>query len=339
MQQTHKTNNGLAVDTAGDFLESLPAFLARDMERAEVVIRAQLAAPVALVSDLAGHLIGAGGKRMRPMITLAAARMCGGGGAGAFKLAAAVEIMHSATLLHDDVVDEGAARRGMKTARMIWGNRASILVGDFLLGRAFELMVSAGSLPCLDILSRAASMIASGEVMQLSQERKIDISEDAYMEVIGAKTAALFAAAAETGGVLAGGSAGAALRAYGYALGMAFQLIDDLLDYQSGIADTGKEAGADMREGKLTLPALLSYQQSGKEGKAFWRRVIITQESTPEDFTYAVDLMKRQGVLDAVAARARAYTREAIEALAPVKTGEAGQWLEDVSNFCAARTY
>ena len=240
-------------------LEPLLRIVGPDMAEVNAIILAQARSDVELIPELARHLINSGGKRLRPMLTIGAAKMCGYRGGGHIKLAAAVEFMHTATLLHDDVVDESELRRGKKSARILWGNQASVLVGDFLLGQAFRMMVEVGSLPALDILSAASCVIAEGEVMQLAASKDMTTTEEQYLAVIASKTAALFAAAAEVGGVVAGRSEAeqAALRVYGHNIGLAFQLIDDALDYSGEAALLGKSVGDDFREGKITLPVVL----------------------------------------------------------------------------------
>ena len=229
------------------------------MGRVNELILSKAGSDVEMIPEIANHLISSGGKRLRPMVTLAAAQMFGYSRRRPCQARDSVEFMHTATLLHDDVVDESDMRRGKKTARMIWGNQASVLVGDFLLGQAFRMMVDVGSLDALDILSTAASIIAEGEVMQLAAAKNLETTEDEHFAVIKAKTAALFSAAAEVGPVIAGASATdrAALRSYGINLGLAFQLIDDALDYGGSSEDLGKNVGDDFREGKVTLPVIL----------------------------------------------------------------------------------
>ncbi len=255
-------------------MADLVGLTARDMGRVNELILSKAGSDVEMIPEVANHLISSGGKRLRPMLTLAAAQMFGYRGDGHVKLATSVEFMHTATLLHDDVVDESALRRGKTTARMIWGNQASVLVGDFLLGQAFRMMVEVGSLDALDILSAAACVIAEGEVMQLSIAKNLESTEDDYLAVIKAKTAALFSAAAEIGPVLAGAGRTdrAALRSYGTNLGLAFQLVDDALDYGGNASSLGKNVGDDFREGKVTLPVILSYRRGTADERAFWRR-------------------------------------------------------------------
>ncbi len=243
--------------------------LTRDaMERVNELIIARAGSDVQLIPEVARHLINSGGKRLRPMLTIAAAGMSGYRGEGHVRLAASVEFMHTATLLHDDVVDESELRRGKSAARMVWGNQATVLVGDFLLGQAFKMMVEVGSLDALDILSNAAAVIAEGEVMQLGAAKNTATTEDEYLAVIGAKTAALFSAAAEVGPALVGSdrAARAAFRSYGFNLGLAFQLIDDALDYAGDSHALGKRTGDDFREGKVTLPVVLSLPPRERQG-------------------------------------------------------------------------
>src|SRR5579885_3000400 len=252
-------------------LDRLAELVAPDMERVNAAILARTGSQVTMIPEVANHLISSGGKRLRPMLTLAMAKLSGYGGDGHIKLAAAVEFMHTATLLHDDVVDESDMRRGKLAARMLWGNEASVLVGDFLLGQAFKMMVEVGSLPCLDVLSSAAVVIAEGEVMQLSAAKDTATTEDDYLAVIRAKTAALFAAACEVGPILAGRSKAevAACRGFGVNLGLAFQLIDDALDYGGSSAKLGKNVGDDFREGKITLPVVLSFRRGSAKERDF----------------------------------------------------------------------
>jgi octaprenyl-diphosphate synthase len=247
-------------------LASLSGLIAADLTRVNQQILSRTGSDVTMIPEVANHLISSGGKRLRPMLTLATAGMCNYQGEGHIKLAASVEFMHTATLLHDDVVDQSDMRRGKQAARMLWGNEASVLVGDFLLGQAFKMMVEVGSLPCLDVLSTAATVIAEGEVMQLARAKNTETTEDEYLEVIRAKTAALFAAACEVGPMVAGRPKAewAACRSYGANLGIAFQLIDDALDYGGTAAKLGKNVGDDFREGKITLPVVLSFRRGSE---------------------------------------------------------------------------
>jgi octaprenyl-diphosphate synthase len=273
--------------------------------------------PVALIPQLAGHIIAAGGKRLRPMLTLASARLCGYRGDRHLALAAAVEFIHTATLLHDDVVDASGLRRGLATANAVWGNKPSVLVGDFLFSRAFQLMVEDGSLKVLDILSRASAVIAEGEVLQLMTSNDLDTTEAQYLEVINAKTAALFAAAARIGAVLGErkDTEEKALEAYGRNLGIAFQLVDDMLDYSARQSELGKTVGDDFRDGKITLPIVIAFARGDAEERAFWRRTLEAGEQAPGDLDRALGILERRGALAETLARARVYAAAAIDAL------------------------
>ena len=273
---------------------------------------------VTMIPEVANHLINSGGKRLRPMLTLAMARLTGYPGDGHVKLAAAVEFMHTATLLHDDVVDESEMRRGRLAARMLWGNEASVLVGDFLLGQAFKMMVEVGSLRALDILSSAAAVIAEGEVMQLGAAKNTATTEDEYLAVIRAKTAELFAAACEVGPAIAGRSKDeqAACRSYGMNLGIAFQLVDDALDYGGKSAKLGKNVGDDFRDGKITLPVVLSFRRGSDSERVFWRRTLEDGDATDNDLETAVSLMIKHRALEDTIKRARHYGSIAKDALA-----------------------
>ncbi len=275
-------------------IDALVDLVRSDMERVNQTILSRTGSAVTMIPEVANHLISSGGKRLRPMLTLATAGLTEYSGEGHIKLAASVEFMHTATLLHDDVVDESDMRRGKLAARMLWGNEASVLVGDFLLGQAFKMMVEVGSLPCLDVLSSAAAVIAEGEVMQLSVAKDMETSEDDYLAVIRAKTAALFAAACEVGPILSARSKAeiAACRSYGANLGIAFQLIDDALDYGGSSAKLGKNTGDDFREGKITLPVVLSYRRGSDEERIFWKRTLESGEIGDGDLDTALAIMK-----------------------------------------------
>jgi octaprenyl-diphosphate synthase len=273
------------------------------------------------------------------MVTLAAAQMFGYQGEGHVKLATSVEFMHTATLLHDDVVDESDLRRGRKTARMIWGNQASVLVGDFLLGQAFRMMVEVGSLDALDILSTAASVIAEGVVLQLSVAKNLETTEDEYLAVIKAKTAALFSAAAEVGPVVAGATRNdrAALRSYGTNLGLAFQLVDDALDYGGKSSDLGKNVGDDFREGKVTLPVILGYRRGSPDERAFWKSAIEDNQCDDAALEKAIGLLHKHGAIGDTIGRARHFGEIARDALAPLRPTPQKDALLDVIDFCISR--
>ncbi len=318
---------------------SLVGLTAADMERVNKLILSKAGSDVELIPEIANHLISSGGKRLRPMVTLAAAQMFDYRGDHHVKLATAVEFMHTATLLHDDVVDESDLRRGRKTARMIWGNQASVLVGDFLLGQAFRMMVEVGSIEALDILSTAASVIAEGEVMQLAAAKNLETTEDEHLAVIKAKTAALFSAAAEVGPVVAGASRNerAALRSYGMNLGLAFQLIDDALDYGGSSADLGKNVGDDFREGKVTLPVILAFRRGTGTERQFWRDAIEGNATDDVSLEKAVGYMTRHGGITDTIGRARHFGGIARDALAPLESTAQKQALLDVIDFSISR--
>ncbi|MEX3007908.1 polyprenyl synthetase family protein [Hoeflea sp. TYP-13] len=310
-----------------------------DMGRVNQQILSKAGSDVEMIPEVANHLISSGGKRLRPMLTLASATMFGYEGDGHIKLATSVEFMHTATLLHDDVVDESDLRRGKSTARMIWGNQASVLVGDFLLGQAFKMMVEVGSIDALDVLSSAASIIAEGEVLQLSVAKNMETTEDDYLAVIRAKTAALFSAAAEVGPIIAGAKKAErdALRSYGTNLGLAFQLVDDVLDYGGKAQDLGKNVGDDFREGKITLPVVLSYRRGNDEERAFWRSAIEEGRNDDEALEKALSLIARSNALKDTIARAEHYGAIARDALAPLADTPAKSALLEVIDFCISR--
>jgi len=310
-----------------------------DMERVNQLILSKAGSDVQMIPEVANHLISSGGKRLRPMLTLASSCLFGYKGENHIKLATSVEFMHTATLLHDDVVDESDLRRGKSTARMIWGNQASVLVGDFLLGQAFRMMVDVGSLDALDVLSSAACVIAEGEVLQLSVAKNMETTEDDYLSVIRAKTAALFAAAAEVGPIVAdaGKSGRNAMKSYGMNLGLAFQLVDDALDYGGKAADLGKNVGDDFREGKITLPVILAYRRGTQEERAFWRDAIEGGNSTDANLEKALGLITKYGTLNDTIARAVHYGTIARDALAPLPDTPWKSAMMEVIDFCIER--
>jgi octaprenyl-diphosphate synthase len=322
-------------------MSALAALVEADLRRVNTLILERMHSPVALIPQLAGHIISAGGKRLRPMLTLAAAQLCGYDGDRHLALAAAVEFIHTATLLHDDVVDASDLRRGLATANAVWGNKPSVLVGDFLFSRAFQLMVGDGSLEVLRILSTASAVIAEGEVLQLITANDLTTTEATYLEVINAKTAALFAAASEIGGVIADRPAAeiAALESYGRNLGMAFQLVDDMLDYSARQAELGKSVGDDFRDGKMTLPIVLALRHADAEEREFWRRTLEDQEQEDSDLDRAIHLLRKYGTLDATLARARAYADAAIDGLMLFPDQPIRRALIEVAEFCLQRGY
>ena len=328
---------GEAAQEAG--IGKLWSLVRADMERVNQAIVARTGSDVAMIPEVANHLIASGGKRLRPMLTLATAALCAYEGEGHVKLAASVEFMHTATLLHDDVVDESDLRRGKLAARMLWGNEASVLVGDFLLGQAFRMMVDVGSLPCLSVLADAAAVIAEGEVMQISAAKDTATTEDDYVAVIRAKTAALFAAACEVGPILAGRPKAerTACRAYGTNLGIAFQLIDDALDYGGSSSALGKNVGDDFREGKITLPVVLSFRRGSADERGFWTRTLEKGEIAEGDLETAIATMRRHRAIEDTIERARHYGAMARDALELFPASEHKAALLDVVEFCVRR--
>jgi octaprenyl-diphosphate synthase len=323
-----------------DVLATLIALVQDDLEACNRTIVACMDSPVALIPQLAAHIVAAGGKRLRPLLTLASARLCGyRGGQRHVDLAACVEFIHTATLLHDDVVDESALRRGLASANAVFGNKASVLVGDFLFARAFQLMVADGSLKVLEILARAAATIAEGEVLQLVTQNDLSTTEARYLEVIRGKTAALFAAACQVGAVVADRPLAqeAALADYGTNVGIAFQLVDDALDYAADQARLGKTVGDDFREGKITLPVLVAFNAGGTAERAFWRRTIEASEQTADDLAHAMDLMARHRAIAATLARAARSAAEAKANLSVFPDGPIKACLLGVADYTVSR--
>ncbi len=327
--------------STGNPLDRLNDLCAADLARVNQLIVDRMQSDVPLIPELAGHLIAAGGKRLRPLLTLASARMFGYEGRHHIGLAAAVEFIHTATLLHDDVVDESDLRRGRDTANAVWGNQASVLVGDYLFSRAFRLMVESESLDVLDILANASAVIAEGEVAQLTTANDTSTSEEAYLFVIRSKTAALFAAACEVGGLVAGQeeTATQALDKYGASLGIAFQLVDDYLDYAASQEKLGKEVGDDFREGKITLPVVLAMRRGDDTERAFWKRTMEDCEQNDGDLEAAVEILRRHDALEDTLIRARGYADTARAALSSLPQNEYRAALEDVVDFCVDRAY
>jgi len=321
--------------------DRLLALVDADMRATNQLIIDRMESKVPLIPQLAGYLIAAGGKRLRPLLTLASAKLCGYQGTRHHGLAACVEFIHTATLLHDDVVDESDLRRGQRSANAVFGNQASVLVGDFLFSRSFELMVADGSLEVLRILSGASKTIAEGEVMQLSVASNTETTEADYLEVITGKTAALFAAACEVGAVVADRSPDEqeALRLFGLNLGIAFQLVDDVLDYSAVQARLGKEVGNDFREGKMTLPVLLAYKRGSAEEKAFWQRTLEDKTFNESDLDYAIALMQKHGVLAATIERAKQYGAAAQATLANFPASPIRDAMQESVSFVIERDY
>ncbi len=322
-------------------LEPMIQLVGPGLNAVNAVILDRMQSEIPLIPELAGHLIAGGGKRMRPMLTLSCAKLLGYTGTRHHLLAAAVEFIHTATLLHDDVVDGSDMRRGKHTANLIWGNNASVLVGDFLFTRSFELMVEDGSLKVLKILSNAASVIAEGEVAQLAAQRQLSTTEEKYLEIITAKTAVLFAAACRISGVVAERpeSEELGLDAYGRNLGIAFQLVDDAIDYVSDTATMGKGVGDDFRDGKVTLPVILANARGDETERAFWHDAIMGHKVSDADLAHAKSLLNRHHAIDDTLERARHYGQRAINALAPFPGGRAKDALIEAVEFAIQRAY
>ena len=325
----------------GSPLEALTALVADDLLAVNALIVRRMESPVPLIPAISSHIVAAGGKRLRPVLTLAAARMCGYHGARHVALATCVEFIHTATLLHDDVVDKSDLRRGLASANTLWGNQASVLVGDFLFSRAFQLMVEDGSLAVLDILSRTSSVIAEGEVMQLATTNDVETSETTYLEVIRAKTAQLFAAACRIGAVVAERPAveESALEAYGLNLGIAFQLIDDVLDYSAKQATLGKTVGEDFADGNITLPVILAFRRGAGSERDFWRRTLQNRDQRDGDLDDAIRLMEKHDALADSVARARHYGAIARDTMGIFAEGPERQALVELIDFCIERAY
>lgn len=322
-------------------IDRMQALVADQMMDVNDTILKRMDSPVALIPELAGHLISSGGKRLRPMLTLASAQLIGYEGNRHIGLATAVEFIHTATLLHDDVVDESKLRRGKKPANLIWGNQATVLVGDFLFSRAFELMVESDSLKVLKILSNTSAVITEGEVLQLTTANDLSTTEEKYLEVITAKTAVLFAAACEVAGVVAeqGEEVEQALDAYGKYLGIAFQLVDDALDYNAKRATLGKDIGDDFREGKITLPVILAYRRGTDEEREFWKRTMAQLKQEDGDLEKAIELLSKYDTVTATIERARHYGDMAKDSLAIFKDNPAKEAMLGIVDFCITRAY
>ncbi|WP_293575507.1 polyprenyl synthetase family protein [Phaeobacter sp.] len=320
--------------------DMLAATLSEEMAAVNTLIRTRMASEHApRIPEVTAHLVEAGGKRLRPMLTLAAAKLCGYRGDNHVKLAATVEFIHTATLLHDDVVDESGQRRGRPTANLLWDNKSSVLVGDYLFARSFQLMVETGSLRVLDILANASATIAEGEVLQMTAASDLATNEDIYLQVVRGKTAALFSAATQAGGVIADASEAEvqALFDYGDALGIAFQIADDLLDYQGQSSATGKNVGDDFRERKLTLPVIKAVAQATDEERAFWQRTIEKGRQEDGDLEHALSLMGKYNTLGATRDDALGWVAKAQTALTALPDDPIRTMLHDLSDYVVAR--
>jgi octaprenyl-diphosphate synthase len=322
-------------------IDWLHGLVASDMAAVDRLIHERLGSAVPLIPDLARHLVDSGGKRLRPLLTIAAARLAGYRDNAHIRLAAAVEFIHTATLLHDDVVDVSALRRGKIAANVVWGNKSSVLVGDYLFSRAFQLMVEAGDVGVLDVLANASAVIAEGEVLQLRAANNLATTREDYLRVITAKTAALFAAAAEAGALIADAphELVTAMRDFGHDLGVAFQLIDDTLDYSGRQAQMGKSVGDDFREAKVTLPVIVAFARADDAARQFWRRTIEDGAQHEGDLKRAIALVEESGGLDETRALAQHYADQAMTALAAAPPLEIRKALMGIAEFCVARGY
>ena len=330
----------LETDTSVKPHERLAEYLVDDLKAVDALIRTRMSSAHApRIPEVTAHLVDAGGKKVRPMLTRAAARLCGYEGENHHRLAATVEFIHTATLLHDDVVDESAQRRGRPTANLLWDNKSSVLVGDYLFARSFQLMTATGSLKVLDILADAAATIAEGEVLQLTAAANLATTEDIYLKVVRGKTAALFAAAAEVGGVIANVSERevSALRTYGDALGIAFQIADDLLDYGGDTSATGKNLGDDFRERKLTLPVIKAVAQASVEERAFWQRTIEKGDQREGDLDEALKLIAKHNTMAATRTQALEWSETAKRAMDVLPEHPLRDMLCDLADYVVAR--
>ena len=327
-------------ETVAKPLDRLAALLAPDMGAVDALIRTRMESRHApRIPEVTAHLVGAGGKRLRPLLTIAAARLLGYRGTHHQLLAATVEFIHTATLLHDDVVDESRQRRGRPTANLLWDNKSSVLVGDYLFARSFQLMTETGSMRVLEILSNASAVIAEGEVLQLTAAQDLGTTEDIYLQVVRGKTAALFSAATEVGGVIAGGTEAEvrALYDYGDALGIAFQIVDDILDYSGATETIGKNVGDDFRERKLTLPLIKAVARANADERAFWQRTIEKGDQQEGDLDRALAILARHGAIEAARADALGWAARGRAALDVLPDGEIRGLLAELANFVVAR--
>jgi octaprenyl-diphosphate synthase len=321
-------------------LDPLYSLIQADLKRVDTLILDRVKSEVPLIHDIARHIVASGGKRIRPALTLISSQLCGYTGDRHIALAASVEFIHTATLLHDDVVDESKLRRGLATANELFGNKASVLVGDFLVSQAFQLMVADGNLRVLRILSDASAIISKGEVMQLMNEGNPETTVENYLQVISSKTAALFSAACELGGVVAdNGEWADQLHEFGSYIGIAFQLVDDALDYTANQDTLGKTVGDDFHEGKITLPVIHAYSKSNKEEKAFWNRTLGELKQTPEDFTRALEIIAKYDAIGQTITMAEYYCQKSRDALASFPASPAKDAMLDIADFCVARAY
>lgn len=334
-------NPALKPQQTANPLEELSAVLDTDMRAVNALIIQRMDSPVKLIPQLASYLIAAGGKRVRPLLTLASTAIYAGDMLRAHRLASAVEFIHTATLLHDDVVDESEERRGQEAANLVFGNQASVLVGDFLFSRAFELMTEDGSLEVLRILSGASAIIAQGEVLQLTTANNLETSMDDYIEVIKSKTAALFAAACEVGPVIADAAPehAKAMADYGMNMGIAFQIADDTLDYLADPEKLGKTIGDDFREGKMTAPVLLALEVANKDERDFWTRTLGQRDQTEQDLPHALTLLQKHNIREKCLQLAENYKARAIQSLQTAPAEPLRKTLEELATYTITRSF
>ncbi|MGB4191106.1 MAG: polyprenyl synthetase family protein [Rickettsiales bacterium] len=312
-----------------------------DLQKMDAIISERLQLKEQLVKDVTYHIINSGGKRLRPVLTILSAKLFGySQGVRHINLAAAVEFIHTATLLHDDVVDHSKLRRGLPTANKNWDNKSSILVGDFLFSQAFLLMSEDGNLDILKILSKASSIIAEGEVKQLSSIANLDQSVEAYFKIISAKTAELFAASCQVGACIAINNHETQLAMYnfGYNLGIAFQIMDDVLDYTSNESALGKNIGDDFMEGKVTLPIIVAYSRSNQQEKEFWQKAFV-HSSTSEDFSKALEILNKYNIIEECLETAFKYTQAAKKCIETAPDNYIKAALIEILNFSISRDF
>lgn len=322
-------------------LDLLSSFVQEEINQVNDLIVKRLENPVTLIPKLAGYLINSGGKRIRPLLALAVSKICGYRENRQISLSACIEFIHTATLLHDDVVDESNRRRGQETANIVWGNQASVLVGDFLFSKSFEIMVEDGDLEILKVLSKASSTIIEGEVMQLSASQNTTTQVETYYNIIMAKTAELFAASCHIGTILTDQPdyIRQSFIQYGLNLGLAFQLVDDVLDYTANEEILGKSLGNDFMEAKVTLPVIHAYEKGSIEEKAFWERTFNSLNQKPGDFEHAVELLKTHKAFDYTLEQAQMYSNKARDSLSVLPNRMQTYLLADVADYCVSRIH
>ena len=322
-----------------NFWQSMLFWLQNDFAKVNNLIMDNMNSSVPLISQLAGYIISSGGKRIRPLLTLATSKLCNYKGTRHISLAACIEFIHTATLLHDDVVDESKKRRGKKSANQVWNNKSSILVGDFLLSKAFRLLIKNNSDRCLDMISKASVEISQGEVLQLESCNQIDTTESSYLKIIEAKTASLFSAACVVSGIISNvnNSQEKALHEFGKNIGMAFQITDDTLDYCSNDLSLGKNIGDDFKEGKVSIPIILAYKRSNFKEKLFWEKTINKGNQELEDFFKAKKILKKYNVIEDCFVKAQYYALIAKDSLSPFNNSYEKEKLTELTEIIVRR--